>query len=78
MFGINDAVIVGILSLIGTLGGSLAGIIASNRLTVFRLSKLEEKVAKHNNLIERMYVVEASTKSAHHRIDELREELSNE
>lgn len=78
MFGLSDAVIVGVLSLIGTLGGSLAGIIASNRLTVFRLSKLEEKVAKHNNLIERMYVVEESAKSAHHRIDELREEINND
>ena len=35
----------------------------------YRLDKLEEKQDKHNNLIERMTVVEQSTKSAHHRIN---------
>lgn len=68
-------IIVSILSLLGTVAGSLGGILVSNRLTAYRIQKLEEKVAKHNNLIERMYKVEDSAKSAHHRIDELREEL---
>ncbi len=31
---------------------------------------LSNRVDKHNNLVERMAVVEQSTKSAHHRIDE--------
>jgi len=31
----------------------------------------EEKVKKHNNLVERMALVEASSKSAHHRLDEI-------
>lgn len=31
---------------------------------------LEEKQNKHNNLIERMVIVEQSTKSAHHRQDD--------
>jgi hypothetical protein len=34
-------------------------------------------VEKHNNLVERMALVEASTKSAHHRLDEMREEIDN-
>ena len=68
-------IIVSILSLLGTVAGSLGGILVSNRLTTYRIQKLEERVAKHNNLIERMYKVEDSAKSAHHRIDELREEL---
>ena len=60
-------VVVAVCSLLGTLAGSLAGII----------EQLEEKVKKHNNLIERMVVVEQSTRSAHHRIDSL-EELERE
>lgn len=48
---------------------------AANRLTVYRIEQLEKKVSKHNNLVERMFCVESSVKSAHHRIDELREEL---
>ncbi|MCD8377230.1 MAG: hypothetical protein LUB59_00415 [Candidatus Gastranaerophilales bacterium] len=33
--------------------------------------RLELKQDKHNNLIERMAIVEQSTKSAHHRLDSL-------
>lgn len=62
---------VAICSLIGTLVGSLAGIMTANRLTNYRIEQLEEKVKKHNNLVERMAVVEQSAKSAHHRLDEL-------
>lgn len=43
----------------------------------YQLKTLEEKVNKHNNVIERMYKVEESAKGAHRRIDELREELQN-
>ncbi len=64
-------IIVAICSLIGTLVGSLAGIMTANKLTTYRLEQLEEKVKKHNNLVERMALVEASSKSAHHRLDEI-------
>ena len=37
------------------------------------LNRVEHKQDKHNGLIERMVCVEASTKSAHHRIDNLEE-----
>ena len=43
-----------------------------------RLNYLEQKMDKHNNLQERMAVVEQSTKSAHHRIDEIKEEVIHE
>lgn len=64
-------IVVAICSLVGTLVGSLAGIMTANRLTNYRIAQLEEKVKKHNNLVERMAVVEQSAKSAHHRLDEL-------
>ena len=64
-------VVVALCSLVGTLVGSLTGILTANRLTTYRIEQLEEKVKKHNNLVERMIIVEQSTKSAHHRIDEL-------
>ncbi len=60
-----------LLALIGTIVGSFGGIMTANRLTTYRLEQLEEKVKKHNNLVERMAIVEQSTKSAHHRIDEI-------
>ena len=64
-------IVVATCSLIGTLVGSLAGILTANKLTTFRIEQLEEKVKKHNNLVERMVAVEQSAKSAHHRIDEI-------
>ena len=51
-------VLVAVLSLLGTLIGSLAGIITANKLTTYRIEQLERKVDKHNNLIERMYSTE--------------------
>ena len=43
----------------------------------YRLDKLEEKQDKHNNLIERMAIVEQSTKSAHHRLDHIEHAVEN-
>ena len=67
----ENEIAVAICSLVGTLVGSLAGIMTANRLTNYRIEQLEEKEKKHNNLVERMIIVEQSTKSAHHRIDGL-------
>ena len=72
---LTSEIIVGVLALLGTMFGSVTGILAANKLTNFRISQLEKKVEKHNNLIERMTVVEQSTKSAHKRLDELFEEV---
>ena len=74
----SDAVIVGLLSLVGTIIGTLGGIIATSRLTTYRIEQLEKKVDKHNNLIERVFeieqhsaVVDEQIKVANHRIDDL-------
>lgn len=55
----SDIVIVGVLSLCGTLIGTLGGILASNKLTNYKIDELKEKVNKHNNLIDRMYKIES-------------------
>lgn len=51
-------IVVGVLSLIGTLCGTVGGILAANKLVTYRLEQLEKKVDKHNNVIERMYKIE--------------------
>lgn len=43
-----------------------------------RLDYLEKKMDKHNKLQDRMAVAEQSVKSAHKRLDELREEVRGE
>jgi hypothetical protein len=69
---VTETIIVGVLSLIGTLVGSLGGILAANKLTNYRISELEKKVEKHNNVIERVTILEQSTNTAWKRIDEIK------
>ena len=74
----NEGVIVAIISLLGTLGGSLLGILTSSKLTIYRIEQLEKKVEKHNGVIERVYelekheaVMEEEIEVANHRIKDL-------
>lgn len=74
----NEAIIVAILSLFGTLVGSFSGIITANKLVNYRLQQLEKKVEKHNQVIERVYklekheaVLDEEMRVANHRIDDL-------
>lgn len=71
-------IITALIAFAGTLIGSLSGILAANKLTSYRIAQLEKKVEKHNNLVERMFCVENSVKSAHRRIDDIREEIKTE
>ena len=70
----SDAVIVALLSLAGTLLGSGLGVIASSRLTQYRLERLEHKVQAHNNLIERTFQLEAAQAIAEQRLDRLEQQ----
>lgn len=71
--------IIGILSLLGTTFGTITGIILANRLSIYRIGELEKKLDKYANNVdemrERMVVVEQSTKSAHHRLDDIVSQL---
>jgi hypothetical protein len=42
---------------------------------VYRIKALEKRVEKHNNLIERMYKVEESNKSAWYEINEIKADM---
>lgn len=64
-------IVVALLALLGTLSGSLLGVLAANRLTNYRIEQLEKRVEKHNNVVERMVLAEQSIRSAHHRLDDL-------
>jgi len=68
----TDAVIVALLGFAGTLLGSLFGVLAAQKLTQYRLSQLEDKVNKHNNLIERTFKLEGRMDEAEHDIRDLK------
>lgn len=74
----DTEIIVAIIAAAGGLLGSLVGVIASSKLTTYRIEQLEKKVDKHNNLVERTYkleerieVHEEKIKVANHRIEDL-------
>lgn len=75
-------VIVGGLSLVGSLAGTFGGIMASSRLTGYRIEQLEKKVeaytSNHNDIMARVIKLEDNDKLfdeklkvCNHRIEDL-------
>ena len=54
-----------------TAGVFIGGLAMSIKFIEKQIKRLEDKQDKHNCLIERMVKVEESTKSAHHRLDNI-------
>lgn len=73
----DSAIVVAVISLVGTLGGSLGGILVSSKLTAYRLEQLEKRVAEHNNFARRMPVVEEQIKDMSRRIEEAERTINN-
>ena len=80
----TEAIIVAVLGLAGTLIGSYLANRKSTALIVYRLEQLEQKVSKHNKLVERTYALEEAValaeerqKVANHRIDDLEKDVHN-
>lgn len=73
-----EGIAVALIGLAGSALGSILGVLASAKLTSYRLEQLEKKVQAHNNLIERTYKLEERTeiqeekiKAVSHRIKDL-------
>ncbi|MGN0448001.1 MAG: hypothetical protein ACI4GC_05590 [Acutalibacteraceae bacterium] len=71
----SEVVIVALISLLGTLGGSFAGIITSGKLTNFRLSELEKKVEKLSGALERTILLEAKEETQNQSLQTLSNRL---
>lgn len=63
-----ESIIVGVLALIGTLVGSWLSNNKMTALITYRLEQLENKVEKHNQVIERTYKLEERTEVQEHEI----------
>lgn len=73
-----EGIIVALIGLAGSGVGSILGVMASARLTSYRLEQLEKKVEVHNKVIDRVYKLEERTelqeekiKAANRRIEGL-------
>lgn len=64
-----------LIPLLGTVIGSIAGIMTATRMTTYRIDQLEKKVDKHNDVIERVAIIEKDESAQWKRIDELRNDV---
>ncbi|MBE6831064.1 MAG: hypothetical protein E7519_12745 [Ruminococcaceae bacterium] len=65
----SDVIIVGLLSLAGTILGTFGGIMTANKLTNYRIEQLEKKVDKHNSVVERVFKIEGRLDTVDEKID---------
>lgn len=69
----TETIIVALLSLVGTLGGTFGGIVVSAKLMTYRIEQLEKKVEKHNGVVERTFVVEGQVRELQNEVADLKE-----
>ena len=75
-----ESIAIALIGLAGSALGSILGVLASAKLTSYRLEQLEKKVEVHNQVIDRVYKLEERTelqeekiRVANHRIGDLEE-----
>lgn len=73
----SEAIVVALLSLAGTLGGTFGGILVSNKLTTYRIEQLEKRVQAHNNFDTRLHKLDAETEVIREQISEANRRLDN-
>ncbi len=76
----STELLVAFLGFLGTLCGTLSGILLNTKLTSYRIEQLEKKVDKHNHVVDRVYkleqkmaVVDEDIKVVNHRLTDLEE-----
>ncbi len=73
----SNRIIVALISLVGTIVGSLGGIVVSSKLTNYRIEQLEKKVDKHNNFAEKIPILTTKIDMLSQRIEELEHERTH-
>lgn len=72
----SETIIVSLISLVGTLGGTFGGILVANKLTNYRIEQLEKKVEKHNSVVERTFRLEGEVLEIQHDIRDIKKKLN--
>lgn len=71
----SEAVIIALIGFAGAVVGSALGVLASAKLTNYRLEQLENKVNLHNNAVERLYNLERNHAVLEQRVEDLHSEV---
>ncbi len=74
----TEKITIALITLVGSGLGAFAGILASAKLTNYRIEQLEKKVDKHNSVVERTYkleqnfcLIDEKMRVANHRLTDL-------
>lgn len=67
----NSDVVVAVIAFLGTCFGTVGGIMASAKLTNYRLTQLEKEFGKHSDIIEKIPVMEEQIKDIKKRLDSI-------
>ena len=70
----SETIIVAIIGFFGAVIGSAGGVMASAKLTNYRLEQLEKKVQLHNNVVERVYELEKKEALLEQHVEDLYKE----
>lgn len=73
----GSTIIVALISLVGTLAGSLCGILVSSKLTNYRIEQLEKKVDKHNSFAEKIPILTTKIDILSQRVEDLEHERTH-
>jgi hypothetical protein len=79
---VNDVILVALIGAAASIIGSIATMRASVKknaeqanLTIYRIDQLEDKVNKHNEIIERTYALESKSEGCHERFRAIEDKL---
>lgn len=65
-------VMLDLLPTLGTVLGSLLGVVASSKVWQYRIQQLEKQVEKHNSVMERTFKLEGRMTEVEHEIGDLK------
>lgn len=69
----DSTIIVALISFAGTVVGTVLGMLAGTKLTIYRIEQLEKKVQAHNEVVERTYILEGQVTELQHDVRDLKE-----
>lgn len=71
----DNSIIVALISLLGSLGGTFGGILVSSKLTTYRIEQLEKKVEQYNNVKDRTCELEKRAETMEEKLKSRTDEI---
>lgn len=72
---LSTEIVVAVLGFVGTLLGTIVGIVTSNSLTTYRIKELEKKVDEYNSVSVRVTILEKDNTTQWNKINEMHEDI---